>query len=77
MEWNVEDRGSCLPNWLAAVIRFQLRLVNGLAADAGGQKVELIALPEGPAEPRRPHFEHWEPLSHRLAMVANSTSFHL
>jgi hypothetical protein len=37
----------------------------------------LIALPEGPGEPRRAHFEHWEPLSQRLSAVASSTPFHL
>ena len=51
----------------------QLRLVS----DTGGQRVELIALPEGPGEPRRALFEHWEPLSHRLSAVASSTPFHL
>ncbi len=55
----------------------QLRLVKGLADDPAGQQVELIALPEGPGEPRRTHFENWEPLSHRLSAVASSTPFHL
>ena len=55
----------------------QLRLVKGLTDDPAGHKVELIALPEGPGEPRRAHFEHWEPLSHRLTAVASSTPFHL
>jgi hypothetical protein len=51
----------------------QLRLVK----DPAGHRVELIALPEGPGEPRRAHFEHWEPLSHRLTALASSTPFHL
>src|ERR1700684_391532 len=55
----------------------ELRLVQDLPGDSAGQKVELIALPEGPGEPRRAHFEHWEPLSHRLSAVASSTPFHL
>ena len=55
----------------------QLRLVGSNPGDPSGQKVELIALPEGPGEPRRAHFEHWEPLSHRLSVVASSTPFHL
>jgi hypothetical protein len=55
----------------------QLRLVKGLADDPAGHKVELIALPEGPGEPRESHFEHWEPLSDRLTTVASSTPFHL
>jgi hypothetical protein len=54
----------------------QLRLVKDPPGDSDGQKVELIALPEGPGEPRRTH-EHWEPLSHRLSAVASSTPFHL
>jgi hypothetical protein len=53
----------------------QLRLVKDCRATR--QPVELIALPEGPGEPRRAHFEHWEPLSHRLSAVASSTPFHL
>jgi hypothetical protein len=55
----------------------QLRLVKGLPGDPAGHRVELIALPEGPGEPHRVHFEHWESLSHRLAAVASSTPFHL
>ena len=55
----------------------QLRLVKDMPGDSASQKVELIALPEGPGEPRRTHFEHWEPLSHRLSAVASSTPFHL
>jgi hypothetical protein len=55
----------------------QMRLVKDLPGDSASQKVELIALPEGPGEPRRAHFEHWEPLSHRLSAVASSTPFHL
>jgi len=43
--------------------------------DPAGHKVELIALPEGPGEPRRAHFEHWEPLSHRLSAVGQQHSF--
>ncbi len=64
-------------NHEATLYSLQLRLVKGLADDPAGQKVELIALPEGPGEPRRAHFEHWEPLSHRLSAVASSTPFHL
>jgi DNA mismatch repair protein MutH len=55
----------------------QLRLVKGLAGDPAGQKVELIALPEGTGEPREAHFELWEPLSNRLSAVASHTPFHL
>jgi hypothetical protein len=55
----------------------QLRLVKGLPGDPAGHRVELIALPEGPGEPHRAHFEHWESLSHRLTAVASSTPFHL
>jgi hypothetical protein len=55
----------------------QLRLVKGLPGDPSGHRVELIAFPEGPGEPHRAHFEHWESLSHRLAAVASSTPFHL
>jgi hypothetical protein len=55
----------------------QLRLVKDLPDDPASHRVELIALPEGPGEPRRAHFEHWEPLSHRLSAVASSTPFHL
>jgi len=51
----------------------QLRLVTDEPGDSASQGVELIALPEGPGEPRRAHFEHWEPLSHRLSAVASST----
>ncbi len=61
----------------ALLYSLQLRLVKGLPGDPAGQRVELIALPEGPGEPRRTHFEHWEPLSHRLIAVASSTPFHL
>lgn len=66
-----------MDDYEATVYSLQLRLVKGPADDAAGQKVELIALPEGPGEPCRAHFEHWEPLSHRLTMVANCTPFHL
>jgi hypothetical protein len=55
----------------------QLRLVEGLPGNSGGQKVELIALPEGPGEPHRAHFDHWEGVAHRLSSVASSTPFHL
>src|ERR1700760_4074304 len=55
----------------------QLRLVKGLAGDPAGQRVELMALPQGPGEPRQAHFEHWEPLSDRLSTVTSSTPFHL
>ncbi len=55
----------------APLYSLQMRLVKGLPG------VELIALPEGPGEPKRAHFEHWEPLSHRLSTVASSTPFHL
>ena len=55
----------------APLYSLQMRLVEGLPG------VELVALPEGPGEPRRAHFEHWEPLSHRLTAVASSTPFHL
>lgn len=64
-------------NHEATLYSLQLRLVKGLADDPAGQAVELIALPEGPGEPRRAHFEHWEPLSHRLSAVASSNPFHL
>jgi hypothetical protein len=64
-------------NHEATLYSLQLRLVKDLADDAAGHKVELIALPEGPGEPRRAHFDHWEPLSHRLTAVASSTPFHL
>jgi hypothetical protein len=52
-----------------------LRLVNGQPGEPEAQGVELLALPEGPGEPRRSHFEHWEALSHCLSAVASS--FHL
>jgi hypothetical protein len=55
----------------------QLRLVKDLPGDSADPQVELIALPEGPGQPRPAHFEHWEPLSHRLSAVASSTPFHL
>jgi hypothetical protein len=55
----------------------ELRLVQDVPGDSAGQRVELIALPEGPGEPRRAHFEHWEPLGDRLTAVASSTPFHL
>jgi hypothetical protein len=61
----------------AVFYSLQLRLVKDLAGDSAAPKVELTALPEGPGEPRRAHFEHWEPLSHRLSAVASSTPFHL
>jgi hypothetical protein len=61
----------------AVFFSLQLRLVKDLLGDPACQRVELIALPEGPGEPRSAHFEHWEPLSHRLSAVASSTPFHL
>jgi hypothetical protein len=66
-----------MDNHEATFYSLQLRLVGSDPGDPSGQKVELIALPEGPGEPRRAHFEHWEPLSHRLSAVASSTPFHL
>ena len=66
-----------MDNHEATFYSLQLRLVRDVPGDPAGQKVELIALPEGPGEPRRAHFEHWEPLSHRLTAVASSTPFHL
>ena len=66
-----------MDNHEATFYSLQLRLVRSTPGDPAGQKVELIALPEGPGEPRRAHFEHWEPLSHRLSAVASSTPFHL
>ena len=66
-----------MDNHEATFYSLQLRLVGGDPADPAGHKVELIALPEGPGEPRRAHFEHWEALSHWLADVASSTPFHL
>ena len=53
----------------------QLRLVNGQPGKPEVWGVELLALPEGPGEPRLSHFEHWEALSHCLSAVASS--FHL
>jgi hypothetical protein len=64
-------------NQEATFYSLQLRLVEGLPGIPGGQKVELIALPEGPGEPRRAHFDHWEGLAHRLSTVTSSTPFHL
>ena len=61
----------------AVFYSLQLRLVKDLAGESERQGVELIALPEGPGEPRRAHFEQWEPLSMRLTAVASSTPFHL
>lgn len=52
-----------------------MRLVSDVPGEAETRGVELIALPEGPGEPRRSHFEHWEALSHCLSAVASS--FHL
>jgi hypothetical protein len=66
-----------MTNHEATLYSLQLRLVNGLSGDPASQKVELIALPEGPGEPRRAHFEQWEPLSHRLSALTSSTPFHL
>jgi hypothetical protein len=53
----------------------QLRLVSGIPGESGAQRVELLALPEGPGETHRSLFEHWEALSHCLSAVASS--FHL
>jgi hypothetical protein len=53
----------------------QLRLVTSVPGEPDARGVELLALPEGPGEPRRSHFEHWEALSHCLSTVASS--FHL
>jgi hypothetical protein len=53
----------------------QLRLVKSLPGEPEAEGVELLALPEGPGEPRHRHFEHWEALSHCLSAVASS--FHL
>ena len=61
----------------ATLYSLQLRLVKEQTGDPADHKIELIALPEGPGEPRQVHFEHWELLSHRLSMVASSTPFHL
>jgi hypothetical protein len=61
----------------AVFYSLQLRLVEGQPGNPGGHKVELIALPEGPGEPRRAHFDHWEGLAHRLSAVTSSTPFHL
>jgi hypothetical protein len=55
----------------------QVRLVKDLPSESAVPKVEVIALPEGPGEPRRVRFEHWEPLSDRLSAVASSSPFHL
>jgi hypothetical protein len=52
-----------------------LRLVNSQPGEPEARGVELLALPEGPGEPHRCHFEHWEALSHCLSAVASS--FHL
>lgn len=64
-----------MDNHEATFYSLQLRLVGGASGDPGGHKVELTALPEGPGEPRRAHFEQWEPLSHLLSGVASP--FHL
>ena len=64
-------------NQEATFYSLQLRLVEGLPGNPGGQKVELIALPEGPGEPRLAHFDHWEGLARRLSAVTSSTPFHL
>jgi hypothetical protein len=61
----------------ATLYSLQLRLVKGLADDPAGHQVELIALPEGPGEPRQAQFEQWEPLSDRLSAISSSTPFHL
>jgi len=54
-----------------------MRLIGDEAGNSARPGVELIALPKGEGEPRRAHFEHWEPLSVRLTAVASSTPFHL
>ena len=64
-------------NQEATFYSLQLRLVQGLPGNPAGHQVELIAMPEGPGEPRRAHFDHWEPLAHRLSAVTSSTPFHL
>jgi hypothetical protein len=64
-------------NQEATFYSLQLRLVEGLPDDPASHKVELIALPEGPGEPRRARFDHWEPLADRLSVVTSSTPFHL
>jgi hypothetical protein len=66
-----------MDNHEAMFYSLQLRLVRDLAGDSAAHQVELIALPEGPGEPRSAHFEHWDGLSHRLSAVASSTPFHL
>ncbi len=66
-----------MKNHEAMLYSLQLRLVKDLADSSASQRVEMIALPEGPGEPRQAHFEHWEALSYRLSTVASSTPFHL
>jgi hypothetical protein len=66
-----------MSNHDATFYSLQLRLMKELPDDRAGHWVELIALPEGPGEPRQAHFEHWDLLSHRLSTVASSTPFHL
>ncbi len=61
----------------ATFYSLHLRLVKELPGNPAGHWVELLALPEGPGEARRRHFEAWEPLSHRLSVVTSSTPFHL
>jgi hypothetical protein len=61
----------------ATLYSLQLRLVKELPGNPAGHWVELLALPEGPGEPRQRLFETWEPVSHRLSVVASSTPFHL
>jgi hypothetical protein len=53
----------------------QLRLVTDVSGAPETRGVELLALPEGPGEPHRSHFEHWDALSHCLSAVLSS--FHL
>jgi hypothetical protein len=66
-----------MDNQEATFYSLQLRLVESLPDHPSGHKVELIALPEGPGEPRRAQFDHWEPLAHRLSTVTSSSPFHL
>ncbi len=61
----------------ATFYSLQLRLVNEMPDESAGDRVELTALPEGPGEPRRAQFEHWDLLSQRLSAVTSSTPFHL
>jgi hypothetical protein len=64
-------------NQEASFYSLQLRLVESLPDHPSGHRVELIAFPEGPGEPRRAHFDHWEPLARRLSAMTSSHPFHL